>query len=103
MGLKIPVEGRNILIVDDILETGQTLAKMVGILKSNGAAEIKVIFLNNTEKKICVCINKPGKLKADIKADYVGFEIEDVFVIGYGLDWDEKYRGLKELYIAVEE
>ena len=44
MGLKIPVEGRNILLVDDILETGQTLAKMVGILKSNGAGEIKVIF-----------------------------------------------------------
>ena len=45
-------------------------------------------------------IHKTGKLVSEIKANYLGFEIEDVFVVGYGMDWDEKFRGLPELYIA---
>ena len=78
------VEGRDILIVDDILETGRTLQYAKELLGSRGAKSIKVAML----------LEKPGKLEAEVKADFVGFSIPDKFVVGYGLDYANHYREL---------
>jgi hypoxanthine phosphoribosyltransferase len=78
------VEGKQILIVDDILETGRTLNFAMELLKSRGAGEVKVAML----------LEKPGKRVVNVKADFVGFSIPDKFVVGYGLDYANHYREL---------
>ena len=78
------VAGKHILVVDDILETGRTLSVAVKTMMDRGAASVK----------ICVLLEKPGKLDVEIKADFVGFRIPDKFVIGYGLDYENHYREL---------
>lgn len=78
------IEGKTILIVDDILETGRTLNFAIELLKSRGAASIKTAML----------LEKPGKREVEAKADYVGFTIPDKFVVGYGLDYANHYREL---------
>jgi hypoxanthine phosphoribosyltransferase len=78
------VKDRQILIVDDILETGRTLNFALELLKERGAADVKVAML----------LEKPGKLLVDVKADFVGFSIPDKFVVGYGLDYANHYREL---------
>ena len=87
--LDVPLKDRHILIVEDILDSGLTLSYIKGILQDRGPASIRIVTL----------LDKPARRKADIKADYVGFEVPDDFVIGYGLDYDEKYRNLP--YIGV--
>ena len=87
--LDISPEGCDILIVEDILDSGVTLAYLKNILADRNAASIK----------ICALLDKPENRKADIKADYVGAVIPDKFVVGYGLDYDEKYRNLP--YVGV--
>ncbi|MBR4910659.1 MAG: hypoxanthine phosphoribosyltransferase [Clostridia bacterium] len=87
--LDISPEGCDILIVEDILDSGVTLAYLKNILKDRNAASIK----------ICTLLDKPDNRKADIRADYVGATIPDEFVVGYGLDYDEKYRNLP--YIGI--
>ena len=87
--LDISPEGCDILIVEDILDSGVTLAYLKNILLDRNAASIK----------ICTLLDKPDNRKADIKADYVGAVIPDKFVVGYGLDYDEKYRNLP--YVGV--
>ncbi len=87
--LDINPEGCDILIVEDILDSGITLAYLKNILADRNAASIK----------ICTLLDKPDKHKADIKADYVGAVVPDEFVVGYGLDYDEKYRNLP--YVGV--
>ena len=87
--LDISPEGCDILIVEDILDSGVTLAYLKNILKDRNAASIR----------ICTLLDKPENRKADIKADYVGAVIPDKFVVGYGLDYDEKYRNLP--YVGV--
>lgn len=87
--LDINPEGCDILIVEDILDSGITLAYLKHILKDRNANSIK----------ICTLLDKPENRKADIKADYVGAVIPDKFVVGYGLDYDEKYRNLP--YVGV--
>lgn len=88
-GLKLCVKGRNVLIVDDILDTGLTLSKVKDEVKK---ADPEKIFT-------CVLLNKPARREVDIEADYCGFQIEDHFVVGYGLDFNEAYRNLP--YIAI--
>ncbi|MCR4432242.1 MAG: hypoxanthine phosphoribosyltransferase [Tepidanaerobacteraceae bacterium] len=83
------VEGKNLLIVEDIIDSGLTLSYMYSILKSRKPASIK----------ICTLLDKPSRRRVDIKVDYLGFEIPDYFVVGYGLDYNEKYRNLP--YICV--
>ncbi len=78
------VRDRDILIVDDILESGNTLTFAKNLIKQRGAKNIK----------IAVMLEKPNKRKADIKADFVGFTIADKFVVGYGLDYANYYREL---------
>lgn len=87
--LAFPIENRHILIVDDIIDSGTTLHYLKSFLKSRNPASIKIATL----------LDKPTRRKEKIEADYVGFVIPDKFVVGYGLDYDEKYRELP--YIGV--
>ena len=82
--LDIDIEGKDIIIAEDILDTGVTLSKIKEVLLHRNAASVK----------ICTFLDKPQNRKADISADYVGKVIPDEFVIGYGLDYNEKYRNL---------
>lgn len=82
--LRLDVHGRDILLVDDILDTGKT---MTDVLK-------KLRLLEPRRIRICVLLDKPSRRIQPIQADYVGFEIPDVFVVGYGLDFAERYRNL---------
>lgn len=82
--LDIDPDGMDILIVEDILDSGVTLSYLRGVLMGRNANSIK----------ICTLLDKPANRKADIAADYVGKTIPDEFVIGYGLDYNEKYRNL---------
>ena len=82
--LDINPDGCDILLVEDILDSGITLSYLRGVLEDRNAASIK----------ICALLDKPENRRADIKADYVGKVIPDAFVVGYGLDYDEKYRNM---------
>ena len=83
------LSGKDVLIVEDILDTGITLSNLVPMLKMR----------NPNSVKICTILDKPSRRKADIAPDYEGFAVPDEFVVGYGLDYDEKYRNLP--YIGV--
>lgn len=87
------LEGKNLLIVEDIIDSGLTLSYLYNILKSRNPASIK----------ICALLDKPERRKVDIKVDYLGFEIPDYFVVGYGLDYDEKYRNLPYICVLKSE
>jgi hypoxanthine phosphoribosyltransferase len=78
------IEGRNVLIVEDIVDSGRTLAYLKRILCNRGAASIRIITL----------LDKPSRRQVPLNVDYIGFEIPDAFVVGYGLDYNEKYRNL---------
>jgi hypoxanthine phosphoribosyltransferase len=83
--LRLDVKGREVLILDDILDTGRTLALV----------SKKIRVLKPKSMKICVLLDKPSRRLAKVRADYVGFEIPDKFVVGYGLDFAERYRNLR--------
>ncbi len=87
--LDTKVEGRDILIIEDIIDSGLTLSYLVDLFKYRGAKTIKIVTL----------LDKPTGRSANIKADTIGFEVPDEFVVGYGLDYEEKYRNLP--YIGV--
>ncbi|MEQ2519174.1 hypoxanthine phosphoribosyltransferase [Ruthenibacterium sp. CLA-JM-H11] len=91
--LDVPLEGKDILIVEDILDSGLTLSYIKELLASRGPRSIKVATL----------LDKPSRRKVDLQADYVGFSVPDEFVIGYGLDYDEKYRNLPYIGILKPE
>ena len=78
------IEDYDLLLVEDILDSGNTLAYLRELLSDRGPRSIRIATL----------LDKPSRRVADIKADYLGFEIEDQFVVGYGLDYNEKYRNL---------
>ncbi|WP_245696727.1 hypoxanthine phosphoribosyltransferase [Lacicoccus qingdaonensis] len=78
------VDGRHILIVEDIIETGATLNSIINLIKSRNAASIEIVTL----------LDKPVNRKLHVDVKYIGTEIPDGFVVGYGLDFDEKYRNL---------
>lgn len=82
--LRLDVRGREVLLVDDILDTGKTLARVVAKLRPLKPKRIKT----------CVLLDKPSRRVEKVEADYVGFAIPDLFVIGYGLDFAERYRNL---------
>lgn len=90
MDLRQSIEGKHLLIVEDIVDTGTTLTYLKGLLQSRQPASIK----------ICALLNKPSRRIVDIHIDYIGFDIPDVFVYGYGLDLDELYRNLPYVAIA---
>jgi hypoxanthine phosphoribosyltransferase len=82
--LNTSVEGRDLLIIEDIIDSGLTLSYLVELFKHRKANSIKIVTL----------LDKPTGRKAKIEADYVGFNVPDAFVVGYGLDYQEKYRNL---------
>jgi hypoxanthine phosphoribosyltransferase len=82
--LRLDVRGRDVLLVDDILDTGKTMSRVLPKLQALEPRRIKT----------CVLLDKPARRRENIIADYVGFEIPDLFVIGYGLDFAERYRNL---------
>nr|WP_295970487.1 hypoxanthine phosphoribosyltransferase [uncultured Bacillus sp.] len=87
--LNTSVEGRDILIVEDIIDSGLTLSYLVQLFQYRKANSVKIVTL----------LDKPSGRKADIKADYAGFIVPDAFVVGYGLDYAERYRNLP--YIGI--
>ncbi|HEY8993654.1 MAG TPA: hypoxanthine phosphoribosyltransferase [Lacunisphaera sp.] len=82
--MKLDVKGQHVLLVDDILDTGKTLAAVAGMIKAKGALSVKT----------CVLLDKKARRAVPFEADYVGFEIPNEFVVGYGLDFNERYRHL---------
>ncbi len=82
--LTLDIKDRHVLIIDDILDTGKTLSAVVKMLKKQKPATLRT----------CVLLDKKGRREVDFEADFVGFEIPDKFVVGYGLDYAERYRGL---------
>lgn len=84
LDLKESIEGKDVLIVEDIIDTGRTLSYLIEHLKGR----------NPNSLKLCTLLDKPDRRKYDVSVDYVGFEIPDKFVVGYGLDCNEYYRNL---------
>ncbi len=87
--LTYSVEGRHIILIEDILDSGVTLSYLKKYIEARKPASVR----------ICTLLDKPARRKADISADYVGFECPDAFIVGYGLDYAERYRNLP--YIGV--
>ncbi len=87
------VAGRHVLIIDDILDTGGTLRMVRQRLEETGPRSIRT----------CVLLRKPSKAPADVPADYVGFDVDDVFVVGYGLDYNDLYRNLPDIGVLRKE
>jgi hypoxanthine phosphoribosyltransferase len=87
--LDSPIEGRDVIIVEDIVDTGLTLTYLQEILRARSPRSLRTACL----------LSKPSRRKIDVTVDYIGFSIEDKFVVGYGLDVGERYRNLP--YIAV--
>ena len=85
------LEGKDVLVVEDIIDSGRTLYYLLDILKKR----------NPKSMRLCTLLDKPDRRVRDVKVDYVGFEIPDEFVVGYGLDYAQKYRNLP--YIGVVE
>jgi len=82
-----PVEGMDVLIVEDIVDSGMTLSYLKRLFADRGAASVRIATL----------LDKPARRRVDLKADYFCFVIPDEFVVGYGLDFDEKYRNLPDI------
>ena len=82
--LRLDVRGRNVLLLDDILDTGNTLSRVKSKLRA----------LNPRRLRTCVLLDKPARRTQPVQADYVGFEVPNLFVVGYGLDFAERYRNL---------
>lgn len=91
--LEEDIEGKDVLIVEDIIDTGLTLSYLINILESRGPKTVKV----------CTLLDKPERRKSKVKPDYLGFTIPDEFVVGYGLDYAEKYRNSPFVSILSEE
>jgi hypoxanthine phosphoribosyltransferase len=89
----LPIEGRHIIMVEDIVDTGITLSYILNYLKEKNAASLA----------ICVLLDRRARRIADVKLDYVGFEIPDEFVVGYGLDFKEEYRNLPFIGVPILE
>lgn len=84
---------KNVIIIEDIIDTGNTLFYLTKKLQERSPKSLK----------ICTMLDKPSRRIADINGDYVGFEVEDLFVVGYGLDYDQKYRNLPYISYLTEE
>lgn len=92
IGLSESVVGRNVVVVEDIVDTGYTMQRIMDSLSAKGAASIKV----------CTFLQKPDALKCDIQVDYVAMKIPNDFIVGYGLDYDGYGRNLKDIYTIVK-
>ena len=93
LGINEDLTGRDIVIVEDIVDTGRTMKQMVESLGTRNPASVHV----------CTLFVKPDKLEVKLDIDYAAFSIPNDFIVGYGLDYDQQRRGLKEIYTLVEE
>src|SRR5512139_850396 len=93
MDLKTNISGRDVVIVEDIVDTGQTMDYLLRLFQARQPASLSV----------CTLLNKPSRRTVDVKLDYIGFDIPDEFVLGYGLDFDEKYRNLPFVGVLKQE
>lgn len=85
LDLKDSIQGKDVIVIEDIIDTGRTLSYLIEYLRMKKPNSVK----------LCALLDKPDRrVKKDVKVDYTGFTIPDKFVVGYGLDWDEKYRNL---------
>jgi len=91
-GLRSAVRGRHVLVVEDIVDTGITVAFLMDYLKKKKAASLR----------LCALTDKPSRRRVPVDIDYTGFEVPDKFLVGYGLDCDEKYRNLPDICILEE-
>lgn len=88
--LETDVTGKNVIIVEDIVDSGFTLKEVRDMLSSRGPKRLK----------ICALIDKKAARQVDVRCDYVGFSLDDGFLVGYGLDYAEKYRNLPDIYVV---
>ena len=79
-----PLADRHVIVIEDIVDSGRTLSYLLDMLRSRGPLDVR----------LCTLLDKPDRRVVDVKVDYTGFEIPDEFVVGYGLDYDQKYRNL---------
>lgn len=84
-----PLTDKHVIVIEDIVDSGRTLSYLLDMLGSRGPKDVK----------LCTLLDKPDRRVVDVRVDYTGFEIPDEFVVGYGLDYDQKYRNLP--YIGV--
>jgi hypoxanthine phosphoribosyltransferase len=87
-----PIEGDDVLLVEDIVDTGLTLHYILDVLQAR----------NPRSLKLCALLHKPARTQKPVNIDYLGFTIEDVFVVGYGLDWAQRYRNLPEIAVVLD-
>ena len=88
-GLKSTIKGRDVLVVEDIVDTGLTVAFLMNYLGKKKPASLK----------LCALVDKPSQHKVPVIIDYLGFTVPDKFVVGYGIDWNEKFRQLRDICI----
>jgi len=93
MDLKIDIQGRDVLIIEDIVDSGFTMDYLLRTMWARKPASLRV----------CTLLNKPSRRECDVPLDYIGFDIPDKFVLGYGLDLDEKYRNLPFVGVVKQE
>jgi len=86
--IEIPIEGKDVLIIEDIIDSGRTLQFLKDRLSQSNPRSVK----------ICALLDKKARREVEIEADYLGKEVDDVFVVGYGIDFNETYRNLPEIY-----
>jgi hypoxanthine phosphoribosyltransferase len=86
--MELPIEGKDVLIIEDIIDSGRTLQ----FLKD------RIILSNPRSVKICALLDKKARREVEMKADYLGIEVDDVFIVGYGIDFNENYRYLPEIH-----
>lgn len=91
--LSQPIEGMNVLIIEDIIDTGHTLKNLKKLLLTRNPKSLKIVSL----------LDKPSRRQVEMEGDYIGFEVPNEFVVGYGLDYGEKYRNLPEIGVLKPE
>jgi hypoxanthine phosphoribosyltransferase len=91
--LPVHIQGRHVLVVEDIIDTGLTTSFLCDYLRQQGPASVK----------LCSLIDKPSRRIVPVKIDYLGFTVPNLFIVGYGIDYDEKYRNLPDICIIKEE
>lgn len=89
MDVRLDIQGRDVLVVEDIVDSGNTVEYLMRVLQARGPKSLKA----------CTLLRKPDRLEVEVEVSYLGFDIPDVWVVGYGLDWAERYRTLP--YIGV--
>jgi len=91
-GLRSEVRDRDVLVIEDIVDTGLTTAFLLDYLRKKKPASLR----------LCALTDKPSRRQAPVAIDYLGFTVTDKFLVGYGLDWDEKFRNLADIYVLEE-